>query len=119
MHTPCTHHTLLPGDLAKLLGSYSALRYCDGPTPRMLDAVAGYIVKRIRNKHMNAMAQPQHVLAVLRAYAELGHVSVVVPELIGALSLQVCVPGACGEGLHVEGVGVRLLLAGVHCIASS
>jgi hypothetical protein len=62
----------------------------------MLDAVAGYIVKRIRSKHLAAVSQPSHILSILQSYARLSHVSVVIPELIGALSEQVGALPPCG-----------------------
>jgi len=55
----------------------------------MLDAVSGYVAKRIRAKALNAVSWPAHAAAILSAYAQLGHTSVVVPELISALSLAV------------------------------
>ncbi len=55
----------------------------------MLDAVGGYIVKRIRAQHLNAVSRPDHMAQVLSAYAALEHRSVIVPEILGALSSQV------------------------------
>ena len=39
----------------------------------MLDAVAGFIVKRIRARHVIAVAKPRDVAAILRAYTTLKH----------------------------------------------
>jgi hypothetical protein len=39
----------------------------------MLDAVAGYVIKRIRAKHVNAVSRPSDALAILQAYARLKH----------------------------------------------
>lgn len=84
----------------------------------MLDAVAGHIAKRIRAHHhvrqellgrsaavaaagggpedeeaaaavADAVRSPADVEAVLRAYADRGHVSVAVPELVRACARQV------------------------------
>ena len=45
----------------------------DATLPLMLDAVAGFIVKRIRARHVNAVAKPRDVAAILRAYTTLKH----------------------------------------------
>ncbi len=44
---------------------------------RLLDAAAGYVVKRIRQRHVVAVSQPADLARVLHVYADLGHVSVV------------------------------------------
>jgi hypothetical protein len=55
----------------------------------MFDAVAGWLVKRIRARHVQAPASPQQLAAVADVYARLQHRSVVVPELLNALDQQV------------------------------
>ncbi len=45
--------------------------------PRMLDAIAGYTVKRIRARNVAAVSKPADIAAMLHAYADLNHVSVV------------------------------------------
>lgn len=60
-----------------------------GPSLRMFDAVAGWLVKRVRARHVQAPSSPQQLAAVAAAYARLQHRSVVVPELLTALDLQV------------------------------
>ena len=49
----------------------------DATLPLMLDAVAGFVVKRIRARHVNAVAKPRDVAAILRAYTTLRHKCVV------------------------------------------
>ncbi len=43
----------------------------------MLDAIAGYTVKRIRAKHEVAIRHPADIADLLHAYAHLNHMSVV------------------------------------------
>ena len=45
----------------------------DANVPLMLDAAAGYIVKRIRARQVNAVSKPGDVAAVLRAFVRLKH----------------------------------------------
>lgn len=52
----------------------------------MLDALAGFVVKRIAARHLHAVARPRDILRLLRAYARLQHRSVAVPELVTALT---------------------------------
>lgn len=52
----------------------------------MLDALAGFVVKRITARHLHAVARPRDILRMLRAYAKLQHRSVAVPELVAALT---------------------------------
>lgn len=55
----------------------------------MLDAVAGFVVRRVRARHLNAVSRPEDLAALLRAYAALSHNSVAVPELLTAVGEQV------------------------------
>ena len=52
----------------------------------MLDALAGFVVKRIDARHLHAVARPCDILRLLRGYALLKHRSVAVPELVAALT---------------------------------
>lgn len=45
----------LPADLVKLVNAYAAASYRDGTAPRMLDAVASYVVQRVAKQHLNAV----------------------------------------------------------------
>ncbi|KAI8473137.1 MAG: hypothetical protein J3K34DRAFT_519159 [Monoraphidium minutum] len=56
----------------------------------MLDAVASYVVQRVRKQHINAVSRPADLSALVVAFAELRHNSVAVPELIRAVTQQVC-----------------------------
>lgn len=56
---------------------------------RMFDAAAGWVVKRVRARHMQAPSSPPQLAAVGAVFAGLQHTSVVVPELLNALSSQV------------------------------
>jgi hypothetical protein len=44
-----------PSDLVKLVNAYARAGYGDGNAPRMLDAVASYVVQRVRKQHLNAV----------------------------------------------------------------
>lgn len=55
----------------------------------MFDAAAGWVVKRVRARHMQAPSSPQQLAAVAGVFARLQHRSVVVPELLNALGSQV------------------------------
>jgi hypothetical protein len=68
----------------------AALRAClAGPSLRMFDAAAGWVVKRVRSRHMQAPSSPTQLAAVADVFARLQHKSVVVPELLNALGSQV------------------------------
>lgn len=56
----------------------------------MLDAAAGFVVRRIRSRHLNAVSRAEDLASLLHAYAALGHNSVAVPELLAAVGEQVC-----------------------------
>ena len=56
----------------------------------MLDAVAGFVVRRMAAGHLNAVTKPSDLAQLLQAYAALGHSTVVMPELLTAASNQVC-----------------------------
>lgn len=55
----------------------------------MLDVVAGFVSRRIRDRHLNAVRRPCHLSRLLAAFAALGHNSVAVPDLLAAVSEQV------------------------------
>lgn len=56
---------------------------------RMFDAAAGWVVKRVRARHMHAPSSPPQLAAVADVFARLQHRTVVVPELLNALGSQV------------------------------
>ena len=62
---------------------------CTGSVPRMLDAVGGHVAKRIRARHIHAVTRPADITALLQAYSDTRHNSVMVPELLAACALQV------------------------------
>jgi hypothetical protein len=68
-----------------------------GPSLRMFDAVAGWLVKRVRARHVQAPSSPQQLAAVAAVYARLQHRSVVVPELLTALDMQVVCARVIGD----------------------
>jgi hypothetical protein len=72
-----------------------------GPSLRMFDAAAGWVVKRVRSRHMQAPGSPPQLAAVAGVFAALRHRSVVVPELLNALDAQV----GGGVGCGVWGAG--------------
>jgi hypothetical protein len=63
----------------------------------MLDAVAGYVVRRIKARHTNAVTRPQDLAGLLQAFAALRHNSVAIPELLSAVGEQV---GQAGRHWH-------------------
>eukprot|EP00879_Flechtneria_rotunda_P028676 GHRR01030884.1.p1 GENE.GHRR01030884.1~~GHRR01030884.1.p1 ORF type:complete len:371 (+),score=144.06 GHRR01030884.1:128-1114(+) len=75
--------------VVQLLTAYADMQYMDGCAPRMFDAVAGWIVKRIRSRDPGAPHTPSHLAAVAAVFARLQHRSVVMPELLNALARQV------------------------------
>jgi hypothetical protein len=78
--------------------TFFPLFYCAvGPSLRMFDAVAGWLVKRVRSRHVQAPSSPQQLAAVAAVYARLQHRSVVVPELLNALDMQVGCGAAAGD----------------------
>lgn len=87
-----------------------------GLSLRMFDAAAGWVVKRVRYRHMQAPASPSQLAAVAGVFAALRHRSVVVPELLNALDAQVGkgVGGAL-QRLGVCGVPLGCLLQRQEC----
>ncbi|KAG2499264.1 hypothetical protein HYH03_002842 [Edaphochlamys debaryana] len=79
-----------PTDLVKLVRAYARLELGDGSVARMLDAVATHVSKRIRSRHMHSLTRVGDCVELLQGYADTGHSSVVIPELIAAVGLQVC-----------------------------
>ncbi|KXZ42975.1 hypothetical protein GPECTOR_108g170 [Gonium pectorale] len=58
----------------------------------MLDAIGGHVAKRIRARHIHSVSRPADCVALLQAFADTGHSSVVMPELLAACALQVSIP---------------------------
>ncbi|GLI66650.1 hypothetical protein VaNZ11_010572 [Volvox africanus] len=56
---------------------------------RMLDAIGGHVAKQIRNRHVGAITRPADCAELLRGFADAGHSTVVVPELLKAVAMQV------------------------------
>lgn len=79
-----------------------------GPSLRMFDAAAGWVVKRIRARHMHAPSSPQQLAAVASVFAQLQHKSVVVPELLNALSSQVRATEQVAESKAAVGTCTRV-----------
>lgn len=75
-------------ELIRLLESYAALQIRSGEVSAMLDAIAGFVSNRIRDRHLNAVTRPADIAAVLQAYAALYHHSVAVPELLTSMGDQ-------------------------------
>ncbi|KAF8066189.1 ACS8 [Scenedesmus sp. PABB004] len=94
--------------VVSLVTSYAQLDYADGPAPRLFDAVAGWLAKRVRARHVQAPSSPAQLAAVAGAFAALPrrHRSVAVPELLSALDLQAARAAAAAVELrHAPGGG--------------
>ncbi len=68
----------------------------------MLDAVAGYVTKRIRARHVAAVCQPADVAAILNAYAHLQHNTVVRMCVCVCTSLDGCIESAYAGSICVQ-----------------
>lgn len=79
-----------PKSLVRLLWGYARLQHISSASSAMLDAAAGFAVRRMRAGHLNAVTSPADLAQLLQAYAALGHTTVVLPELLTAASNQVC-----------------------------
>ena len=79
----------VPANLVKLLTSYARLQHISGATSSMLDAAAGFVVRRMVAGHLNAVTKLSDLSQLLQAYAALKHSTVVMPELLTAASNQV------------------------------
>ena len=79
-----------PKSLVKLLTGFARLKHISSSSSAMLDAVAGFVVRRMTACHLNAVTKPADLAQLLQAYAALGHSTVVMPELLTAASNQVC-----------------------------
>ena len=79
----------VPSNLVKLLSSYARMQHISGPTSSMLDAAAGFVVRRMTAGHLNAVTKLSDLSQLLQAYAALKHSTVVMPELLTAASNQV------------------------------
>ena len=91
-----------PKSLVKLLTGFARLKHISSSSSAMLDAVAGFVVRRMAAGHLNAVTQPSDLAQLLQAYAALGHSTVVMPELLTAGSNQVWnkPQGGIQAGLH-------------------
>jgi len=79
----------VPSNLVKLLGGYARMGHISSTCSSMLDAAAGFVVRRMAAGHLNAVTKLSDLSQLLQAYAALGHQTVVMPELLTAASNQV------------------------------
>lgn len=79
----------MPSNLVKLLGGYARMGHISSTCSSMLDAAAGFVVRRMAAGHLNAVTKLSDLSQLLQAYATLGHQTVVMPELLTAASNQV------------------------------
>ncbi|KAL0022441.1 hypothetical protein WJX79_000951 [Trebouxia sp. C0005] len=78
----------VPSNLVKLLGGYARMGHISSTCSSMLDAAAGFVVRRMAAGHLNAVTKLSDLSQLLQAYATLGHQTVVMPELLTAASNQ-------------------------------
>lgn len=78
----------VPGNLVKLLTGYSRLQHISSASSSMLDAAAGFVVRRMNAGHLNSVTKLSDLSQLLQAYARLAHSTVVMPELLTAVSNQ-------------------------------
>ena len=84
-----SHAAFLPRDLARFLAAFAAFKLQkETAVFSMFDVIAGFVVGRIRAKHLNAISRPDDIATVLEAYAQQQHRSVAVPELLTAAGEQ-------------------------------
>lgn len=79
----------VPSNLVKLLRGYARMEHISSTSSSMLDAAAGFVVRRMTSGHLNAVTKLSDLSQLLQAYAALGHKTVVLPELLTAASNQV------------------------------
>jgi hypothetical protein len=77
-----------PRELVALCCAFAAAKPPRPAAAGMLDAVAGFVARRVRAGHPDAMARPADFAALLDAFADAGHGSVAVPELLSAVGEQ-------------------------------
>ena len=85
-----------PKSLVKLLTGFARMGHISSSSSGMLDAVAGFVIRRMTAGHLNAVTKPADLAQLLQAYAVLGHSTVVMPDLLTAVSNQV------GTSQHIE-----------------
>ena len=85
------HKTLRPKTLPSLFTNMDLplppLPYA-GTISRALDGVAGHVTKAMRARHLQAVSRPADLAAILHAYADLDHATVVIPELLSAVCMS-------------------------------
>ena len=79
----------VPSNLVQLLSAYARMEHISSTSSSMLDAAAGFVVRRMAAGHLNAVTKLSDLSQLLQAYARLGHKTVVMPELLTAASNQV------------------------------
>ncbi|KAL4541215.1 hypothetical protein Ndes2526B_g05755 [Nannochloris sp. 'desiccata'] len=85
----------LPRELTRFLTSFASLEIKDNANvDGLFDVISGFVVNRIRSKHLNAVTKPDDLAAVLAAYAKQQHRSVSVPELLTTIGAQLRVNAA-------------------------
>lgn len=78
-----------PKSLVKLLTGFARMGHISSSSSGMLDAVAGFVIRRMTAGHLNAVTKPADLAQLLQAYAVLEHSTVVMPDLLTAVSNQV------------------------------
>jgi hypothetical protein len=79
----------LPRELTRFLTNFASLEMRNNANvDGLFDIISGFIVDRVRAKHLNAVSRPDDFALVLSAYAKQQHRSVSVPELLTAVGEQ-------------------------------
>ncbi len=95
----------VPSNLVKLLGGYARMGHISSTCSSMLDAAAGFVVRRMAAGHLNAVTKLSDLSQLLQAYATLGHQTLVMPELLTSASNQVSLLEMCCMPRHLFRVG--------------
>eukprot|EP00891_Asterochloris_glomerata_P005312 jgi/Astpho2/5312/Aster-x0672 len=80
--------SFLPTHVTAIPQAYAQLQHHTSHSSAMLDAIAGYVVRRVKTGHLHALSRPAGVVALLEAFSQMGHSTVVVPELLATLAGQ-------------------------------
>jgi hypothetical protein len=98
----------LPRELTRFLKKFASLEMRESSNvDGLFDVISGFVVNRIRSKHLNAVTKPDDLAAVLAAYAQQGHKSVSVPELLTAVGEQLRINAAQMQDIAIAAVSAQ------------
>mmetsp|Transcript_14488 Transcript_14488/g.43795 ORF Transcript_14488/g.43795 Transcript_14488/m.43795 type:complete len:537 (-) Transcript_14488:200-1810(-) len=80
--------TFAPQDCAALVAAVAVLGHYSADVAALLDAVGGFVVRRLRARHLNAMSRLDHTAQLLWSMALIGHNTVVTPDILRATASE-------------------------------